>query len=1159
MSERAVHLKEIAIHRVPGIERGAGFKLEGLSPGINLVHGPNGVGKSVTARVIQELLWPGYTGLPGPTVSGRLADGGDKWRVEIDAGHVTIQRDDGGDGAPEWGPAELARRYHLALHELAQERDERFAKAIADASRGGYDLRGACEALGYRDKPPPHSRERRELEECRARVDKARGRQREIEREATRLEELRREREDATAAQEELEALRKAKQFHEAADELREAQVRLQAFPDGVARLRGDERKRLDRLEKYRLQMEGELQQQEQQRERAEREIGEANLPRDGIQRGLIDQLRASIRELREIESKLEQQRGEWNKAWAEVESAQRRLGGRFTEEQLRALDSVEVEGISAFARKAEQARVQRKAQEARRRFLEQKEPEEVRGLDPGRLMEGIGALSRWLASGPGGTVSEKGRLSFGLALVAALMLSGLGVILAFGAQWPFGAAAIVAGVIIAVVAIWKKPATATVVGSGDERVVHEKTYASTELPRPEAWETSAVSTLLKRLIELAAKRSQADEWQRELKAVEAEAQALASEEAELDQEREVLAERLGLTIELGEEWLPSLVENLRQWQRAGDGAARGRAEVDRLTEQWKSVLTDINDRLDEFGYAPADGAEAAERLAHDLENREARRTSALKESGQAWDQIEKRIRPALEDVKDQRRNLFAELKLDEADETQLGRWLEQKEDFEKLKHEEAKARAIVEDRRTALADHPKLLAKEAAELDPLIEEKRRQADRRDALSEEFARIENEIESAKRGHALSEALEALEAAEARMAEAREADSGAVTGALLADWVRRTAVEQSRPQVFRRANELLARFTHGTLQLDIDERGKDPEFRAHRVSEPPRPVSDLSVGERVQLLMAVRVAFLEQDERARLPLLLDEALGTSDDARAGAIIDSLIELARAGRQVFYFTAQQDEVGKWAARLRDVGVAHQIIDLAQVRRMAESQARPLEIAEIDPPEPQAPEGMDYEAYGCALNVPAMDPATDQMGDLHLWHFLDDARALHGLLRRRISTWGQLRTLLDHGGAGLVEADPKVIAHARAAARAIDAACAAWREGRGKPVDRGALQDSGAVSGAFMDELTELAAHCGGDAAQVIERLEQGKVKRWRSDKTEALRRFFEENGHLPGTRPFSQEELRARTLAAVAAEVRSGMLEHAWVDRLLARLP
>ena len=43
---------------------------------------------------------------------------------------------------------------------------------------------------------------------------------------------------------------------------------------------------------------------------------------------------------------------------------------------------------------------------------------------------------------------------------------------------------------------------------------------------------------------------------------------------------------------------------------------------------------------------------------------------------------------------------------------------------------------------------------------------------------------------------------------------------------------------------------------------------------------------MSVGERVQLLLAVRIAFLEQDERTRVPLLLDEVLGTSDDARAG---------------------------------------------------------------------------------------------------------------------------------------------------------------------------------------------------------------------------------------------------------------------------------
>jgi len=62
-------------------------------------------------------------------------------------------------------------------------------------------------------------------------------------------------------------------------------------------------------------------------------------------------------------------------------------------------------------------------------------------------------------------------------------------------------------------------------------------------------------------------------------------------------------------------------------------------------------------------------------------------------------------------------------------------------------------------------------------------------------------------------------------------------------------------------------------------------------------------------------LSVRLAFVETREtNYRLPITLDETLTNSDDKRARAAIKTMTTLA-ADRQVFYFTAQQDEVGKW----------------------------------------------------------------------------------------------------------------------------------------------------------------------------------------------------------------------------------------------------
>lgn len=97
----------------------------------------------------------------------------------------------------------------------------------------------------------------------------------------------------------------------------------------------------------------------------------------------------------------------------------------------------------------------------------------------------------------------------------------------------------------------------------------------------------------------------------------------------------------------------------------------------------------------------------------------------------------------------------------------------------------------------------------------------------------------------------------------------------------------------------------------------------------------KKLDQLSTGTRIQLLLAIRVAFVEsQESNVKLPLLADELLANSDVDRAKAIIEALTEVSKEGRQIFYFTAQVDEVAKWHSYLSEVnGVDFELYGLEE----------------------------------------------------------------------------------------------------------------------------------------------------------------------------------------------------------------------------------
>ena len=85
-------------------------------------------------------------------------------------------------------------------------------------------------------------------------------------------------------------------------------------------------------------------------------------------------------------------------------------------------------------------------------------------------------------------------------------------------------------------------------------------------------------------------------------------------------------------------------------------------------------------------------------------------------------------------------------------------------------------------------------------------------------------------------------------------------------------------------------------------------------------------------------MCVRLAFvehLEDGKNIKLPLLFDETLASTDDERAPMVARTIGEICKQGRQVFYFTAQQDEIDKIREAVSDgLGINVNVIDFDAV---------------------------------------------------------------------------------------------------------------------------------------------------------------------------------------------------------------------------------
>lgn len=88
--------------------------------------------------------------------------------------------------------------------------------------------------------------------------------------------------------------------------------------------------------------------------------------------------------------------------------------------------------------------------------------------------------------------------------------------------------------------------------------------------------------------------------------------------------------------------------------------------------------------------------------------------------------------------------------------------------------------------------------------------------------------------------------------------------------------------------------------------------------------------------------------------------------------------------------------------------------------------------------------------------------------------------------------------------------------------------------WHQGRGKPVDRPALEQSSAVTGRFIDAAADLAAELGGNGQALIDALRNGCLPYFQANSINRLELWLIDEGYMDNRTPLSADERRRLTL-------------------------
>ena len=1150
MKTPALSFAEINIREMPGFE-GGGFEIRGIAPGMNIIYGPNASGKSSLSRAMGLLLRCSAESTEGASLTGKLMVDGEILLIDYKPGKIVTQQNGIPVPTQSMVPESVEDRYILSLADLLHDDAEagELTKKILREASGGYDLTEAAGKAGFKSEARKRGNIQREYGDAEESLREACRLDKELADEEEKIPELNKELEKAGDAGREIELLKKAGKYHDALEKQNATSAALADFPKGMEKLQTDSLQRLEKIDAALESAEEDKSDAEKRIEKAEGVIEKSPLESTGgIKPGLVKSLQGKLTKLETRDRDKTARAQEVNEAEVTVRKSLVDLDAAETETAtIDDLTDKRTKDLLEYARDAERHRKDKEAWKKIREWLNTGEAPE----DVDTLRDGIGALNDWLIRirSPEAIVHSDQKSStpyknplFFLSAGSALVFVIAGIVSSpvwfLGFLFPF------LQIVWLFMGLRKKPVQPT---PGHDPEESTRRYIETGLDRPESWGPGPVRDLLRNLeSRYQHSRLETEKIQRWAGQKEQGVQ-LRQDEKALELRRSQWKEELGF------DWDHSdLTVYLRVTQLKALFEARQNLDASRTVEEnaildFDNLLKEIRNEVQKYDISPPGDCELARSAVEELAHIEKDYIDAGKDLERAREDIKKEEK-LINARNEERRSVFELAGLPDGQEAELKIRLEKLDDYNKEKQAHEQSTTLLNSARNELSNNPELLELDQEKLHTEKTRLEEIAAKLDTLKDSRSRLLENIEQAEKKTGTTEKLAERDRIADILRLRREQDQAAVTGDVLTRFVRQGQHQTDRTGVFSRAQNLFAKFTRGFFKLTIDDSLDVPAFRGvDTASEMGRSLDELSSGTRIQLLLAVRIAFVEHQEQGgrKLPFILDEALAISDELRAEEIIRAGMDICSEGRQFFYLTAQHDEVGKWRRLLETREMEFNEVDLAEVREFSQKERVPSQVFE-PPPEVVIPDpaGMSHESYGKALQVPSIDQNAAG-GSIHLWYVVEESGELHQLLNTGINLWGQLDTLVKSRNTKNMTSDSTTYRLAAAAARTLDSALKYNLVGRGKPISRQALKESDCC-GTKFEEVVLLADFLVGNGEELIKALKAGEVKRFRKEKTAELKQYLEDHGFIDLQKVLSSGEISDRVRLDVYKDLETDLI-------------